>query len=90
MTVPVNKEIEVILRTKDVLHNFFVPELRLKLDTVPDIEGRLRFKPDKIGTYEIACSELCGLGHYKMRSFMDVVEQADYDSWLQEQHSFLQ
>lgn len=90
MSVPVNKEIEVILRTKDVLHNFFIPELRLKLDTVPGIESRLRFKPDTLGTYEIACSELCGLGHYKMRSFMDVVEQADYDSWLQEQYSFLQ
>ena len=70
--------------------NFFIRELRLKLDTVPGIESRLRFKPDKVGTYEIACSELCGLGHYKMRSFMDVVEQADYDSWLQEQYSFLQ
>ena len=49
MAVPVDKEIEVILRTKDVLHNFFVPELRLKLDTVPGIDGRLRFKPDTGG-----------------------------------------
>ena len=90
MAVPVDKEIEVILRTKDVLHNFFVPELRLKLDTVPGIDGRLRFKPDKVGTYEIACSELCGLGHYKMRSYLDVMEQADYEQWLAEQASFLQ
>jgi cytochrome c oxidase subunit 2 len=90
MAVPVNKEIEVILRSKDVIHNFFVPELRLKLDTMPGLQSRLRFKPEKTGTYEIACSELCGLGHYKMRSFLDVKEAADYETWLQEQASFLE
>ena len=90
MAVPVNKEIEVVLRSKDVLHNFFVPELRIKLDTVPGLVGRLRFKPDKVGEYEIVCSELCGLGHYKMRSFLDVMEQAQYEEWLQEQYSFLE
>jgi cytochrome c oxidase subunit 2 len=90
MTVPVGREVEVVLRTKDVLHNFFVPELRIKLDTVPGLVGSLRFRPDKVGTYEIPCSELCGLGHYKMRSFMDVVEPAQYEAWLQEQASYLQ
>ena len=90
MAVPVNKEIEVVLRSKDVLHNFFVPELRIKLDTVPGLEGKLRFKPDKVGKYEIVCSELCGLGHYKMRSYMEVKEQAEYDAWLEEQYSFLE
>jgi cytochrome c oxidase subunit 2 len=90
MAVPVNKEVELILRTKDVIHNFFVPELRIKLDTVPGLTGKLRFKPEKVGTYEIACSELCGLGHYKMRSFMDVMEPAAYEQWLAEQASFLQ
>lgn len=90
MAVPVNREIEVILRTKDVLHDFFVPELRIKLDTVPGLIGSLHFKPEKVGTYEIPCSELCGLGHYKMRSFMDVMEPAKYDAWLQEQASYLQ
>ena len=90
MAVPVNKEIEVVLRSKDVLHNFFIPELRIKLDTVPGLVGRLRFKPDKVGTYEIVCSELCGLGHYKMRSYLDVMEPAKYDAWLEEQYSFLE
>lgn len=90
MAVPVNREVEVILRTKDVLHNFFVPELRVKLDTVPGLVGSLRFRPEKVGTYEIACSELCGLGHYKMRSFMDVMEPDKYEAWLQEQASYLQ
>ncbi len=90
MAVPVNKEVEVLLRSKDVLHNFFVPELRIKLDTVPGLVGRLRFKPDKVGEYEIVCSELCGLGHYKMRSFLDVMEPAQYEEWLEEQYSFLE
>jgi cytochrome c oxidase subunit 2 len=89
MAVPVNREVEVLLRTKDVIHNFFVPELRIKLDTVPGLIGKLHFKPEKVGTYEIACSELCGLGHYKMRSFMDVMEPADFEKWLQEQYSYL-
>jgi cytochrome c oxidase subunit 2 len=90
MAVPVNEEIEVILRSKDVLHNFFVPELRLKLDTVPGLVGKLHFKPEKVGTYEIVCSELCGLGHYKMRSYLDVMELADYEKWLAEQASYLE
>jgi cytochrome c oxidase subunit 2 len=90
MAVPVNQEIEVILRSKDVLHNFFVPELRLKLDTVPGLDGKLHFKPEKVGTYEIVCAELCGLGHYKMRSYLDVMELADYEKWLAEQASYLE
>ena len=90
MAVPVNKQVELILRSKDVLHNYFVPELRIKLDTVPGLIGRLHFNPEKVGTYEIACSELCGLGHYKMRSFLDVMEPAAYESWMAEQESFLQ
>ena len=89
MRVPVNTEIEVVLKSKDVLHNFFVPELRIKLDTVPGLVGKLRFTPDTIGKYEIACSELCGLGHYKMRSFLHVVTEEDYNAWLQEQAEFL-
>jgi cytochrome c oxidase subunit 2 len=89
MAVPVNHEIELLLRTKDVIHDFFVPELRIKLDTVPGLIAKLRFRPEKVGTYEIACSELCGLGHYKMRSFLDVMESADYEKWLAEQYSYL-
>jgi cytochrome c oxidase subunit 2 len=89
MAVPVNKDVELILRTKDVLHNFFVPELRIKLDTVPGLIGRLRFKADKVGTYTVACSELCGLGHHEMSSFLDVMEQADYDKWIADQAAYL-
>ncbi len=89
MRVPVNMDVEVLLKSKDVLHNFFVPELRIKLDTVPGLVGKLEFKPDKEGKYEIVCSELCGLGHYKMRSFLHVVSQEEYDAWIAEQASYL-
>ena len=89
MRVPVNKEVEVVLKSKDVLHNFFVPELRIKLDTVPGLVGKLAFKAEKEGTYEIVCSELCGLGHYKMRSFLHVVSQEEYEAWIEEQASYL-
>jgi len=89
LAVPVNQEIELLLKAKDVLHNFFVPELRVKLDTVPGLTNRLRIRPEAIGTYEIACSELCGLGHYKMRAYLDVMSEADYEAWLQEQAQYL-
>ena len=90
MALPVGREVEIVLKSKDVLHNFFVPELRIKLDAVPGLEGRLRFTPDKTGTYEIACSELCGLGHYRMRAFMDVMQPAAFETWLLEQAQYLQ
>ena len=89
MRVPVNKEVEVVLKSKDVLHNFFVPELRIKLDTVPGLVGKLRFKADTQGKYEIVCSELCGLGHYEMRSFLHVVTEDEYNAWLDEQAAYL-
>ena len=90
LALPVGREVEIVLKSKDVLHNFFVPELRIKLDSVPGLEGRLRFTPDKTGTYEIACSELCGLGHYRMRAFMEVMEPAAFETWLAEQAQYVQ
>jgi cytochrome c oxidase subunit 2 len=84
VAVPVNRPVELMLRSKDVTHSFFVPELRLKQDAVPGMVIRIHFTADKTGRFEIACAELCGLGHYKMRSFLEVMEQADYDKWLQQ------
>ena len=89
LVVPAGREVELLLKSKDVLHSFFVPELRLKLDTVPGLVQRLRFTADKVGSYEIACAELCGLGHYRMRAYLDVKEAADYEAWLAEQASYL-
>lgn len=85
MAVPVNREIELILRSKDVTHAFFVRELRIKQDTVPGMTIPLRFKPTKTGKFEIGCAELCGLGHHTMRSSVEVLSDEDYASWLKDQ-----
>ena len=82
--VPVNREVELILRSQDVTHSFFVRELRLKQDTVPGMLIHIHFTATEIGTYEIACAELCGLGHYRMRSELHVMSDEDYQKWLKE------
>ena len=83
LAIPVNQPVEVILRSKDVTHSFFVRELRLKQDLVPGMEIPIHFTATKVGTYEIACAELCGLGHYKMRAFLNVMQPEDFQKWLQ-------
>jgi cytochrome c oxidase subunit II len=83
--VPAGKHILLILKARDVIHNFFVRELRLKQDMVPGMEIPFHFQADKIGVYEIACSELCGLGHHQMRSTLEVMSEADYETWKRDQ-----
>lgn len=85
--IPANREVELILKSQDVTHSFFVRELRLKQDTVPGMEIHMHFTATVPGTYEIACAELCGLGHYRMRSFMYVVSEADFQKWMQQQEA---
>lgn len=86
--VPVNRQVELILKAKDVTHSFFVRELRFKQDTVPGLVIRLRFTAEKVGTYEIACAELCGLGHHRMRSTLKVLPPDEFENWLREQAAF--
>jgi cytochrome c oxidase subunit 2 len=85
LVVPVGQPIELRLRSKDVIHSFFMPALRIKQDSVPGMQIPLRFQAEKVGNYEIACAELCGLGHYRMRGMLQVMEPAAYAAWLQEQ-----
>ena len=85
LTVPVNRPVELLLRSQDVIHNFFVRELRLQQDAVPGMVIPIHFTADRIGRYEIVCTQLCGLGHYKMHSFMDVVSESDYEQFLTKQ-----
>ncbi len=85
LVFPINRPVELLLHSQDVTHNFFIPEFRIKQDTVPGIEMRIHFTPNRIGKYEVACSELCGLGHYKMRAYAYVKSQEDFDKWLREQ-----
>ncbi len=80
--VPVNTLVELNLRSRDVIHNFFVRELRIKQDLVPGMTIPLRFKAQKEGTYEVPCSELCGLGHHQMRTTLIVMSNEDFTRWL--------
>ncbi|MBI3940186.1 MAG: cytochrome c oxidase subunit II [Acidobacteria bacterium] len=84
MAVPVNRPVQLLLHAKDVTHSFFVRELRIKQDAVPGMAIPMHFTPTRIGNYEVACAELCGLGHYKMRSLLAVLSEEDYQKWLQE------
>ena len=85
LTVPVNRPIELLIRSQDVIHNFFVRELRLQQDAVPGMVIPMNFTPDRIGHYEIVCTQLCGLGHYHMHSMLNVVSADDYASFLKQQ-----
>jgi cytochrome c oxidase subunit II len=82
LTIPVNRPVELVLRSQDVIHNFFVRELRLQQDAVPGMLIPVRFTADQIGDYEIVCTQLCGLGHYKMHSLLRVVSQSDFEAFL--------
>src|SRR6266513_5563715 len=82
MVVPVNREIEVILRSHDVIHSFFVPAMRFKHDAVPGLAIHMHFTPIETGEFEIACAELCGLGHYKMHGIVKVVSDEEFSQWL--------
>ncbi|MCH2693926.1 MAG: cytochrome c oxidase subunit II [Acidobacteriia bacterium] len=88
MAIPVNRDIQITLRSKDVTHSFFVPALRFKQDTTPGMAISSHFKALKIGEYEIACAELCGIQHYKMRGFLMVMSGEDFAGWLKEQSEY--
>jgi len=87
LRIPAGREIELLLHSRDVIHDFFVRELRFKQDVVPGMEIPYRFRADVPGTYEIACSELCGLGHSQMRSTVEVLPQSSFDQWKRERSS---
>ncbi len=85
MAIPVNKEIHLLMHAKDVGHSFFVRELRVQQDFVPGLDVSLHFTATKIGRYEIVCTQLCGLGHYNMKAYLDVLSNDDFNEWLKKQ-----
>lgn len=85
LRVPEKTPVVLTLLARDVIHNFFVRELRLKQDVVPGMAIPLAFQADRPGKYEVACSELCGLGHHQMRSLMEVMTREAFEEWLREQ-----
>lgn len=88
--LPLDQPVKVLLRSKDVLHNFYVPQIRSKMDMVPGMVSYFWFTPTKIGKYEVLCAEYCGVGHYNMRGHMIVEEQGAFDQWLNSQPTFAQ
>ena len=80
--LPENTPVYFTVQSKDVIHDFWVPAFRVKIDAVPGISTHLRVKPDRIGQYPVICAELCGLGHSVMRQTAHVVEPAAFDRWL--------
>jgi len=85
LRLPVNRAAAVRLRSHDVQHSFSVPAFRVKQDLIPGATTRTQFVPIVEGTYEIACAELCGLGHYKMSGTVIVMSQQEFDEWLAKQ-----
>jgi cytochrome c oxidase subunit 2 len=80
--VPVDRPVVVDLTAEDAIHSFFVPVFRLKQDAVPGMRIPVWFEATQVGEYEIACAELCGLGHYRMRGMVHVHTQEDFDRWM--------
>jgi cytochrome c oxidase subunit II len=89
--IPAGRPVEIILRSKDVGHSFFVREMRIQQDVVPGMMIPIHFTASdealkhQDGRYEIVCTQLCGLGHYKMRAFLQVLTSQDFEKWLQTQ-----
>ena len=84
MGIPINRPVELLLHAMDVTHAYWVRELRVKQDLVPGLNLKVHFTATQVGRYEIACAELCGLGHHTMRAFLDVMSEEDYAQWLED------
>ena len=82
LMLPAGREVELRLRSLDVMHGFFIPGMRLKEDAIPGMTLHVHFTPEKVGTYPILCSQVCGLGHDRMQARLIVVSPADYAAWM--------
>lgn len=82
--LPVGEPVSVLLTSEDAIHSFFVPAFRIKQDAVPGMNIRVWFQPTEVGQYELACAELCGLGHYRMRATVTVHSREDFDRWARD------
>jgi len=83
--IPVDKPILLNLSSKDVIHSFSLNEMRVKQDVIPGMSIRVSFEATQTGSYEIACAQLCGIGHYRMRGFYTIQTEDEFSDWLQEQ-----
>ncbi|HEY0959238.1 MAG TPA: cytochrome c oxidase subunit II [Novosphingobium sp.] len=86
--LPLGRPVKMVLRSKDVLHDFYVPEFRAKMDLVPGLVTYFWMTPTRKGKFDILCAELCGVGHHEMRGTVVVDSPRDFDVWLAQQSSF--
>ncbi len=86
--LPIGKPVKVLLRSIDVLHDFYVPEFRAKMDMVPGSVPYFWFTPTRTGNFEVLCAELCGIAHAQMRGNVIVQEESEYHAWLEKQQTF--
>ena len=89
LNLPVDRPVLVHLSSKDVIHSFGLYEMRVKQDAIPGMNIPVWFIPNRVGEYEIACSQLCGLGHFRMRGFITIQSAADYKKWYDDQEKEL-
>ena len=90
LKVPLGRPVKVLLRSIDVLHDFYVPEFRSKMDMIPGMVTYFWFTPTRTGTFDVLCAELCGQGHAYMRGKVVVVPEAEFHAWLDQQPTFAQ
>jgi cytochrome c oxidase subunit II len=90
LNLPVDRPVLVHLSSMDVIHSFGLYEMRVKQDAIPGLNIPVWFIPNRVGEYEIACSQLCGLGHFRMRGFITIQNAADYKKWYDDQEKELQ
>ena len=83
--IPVNTPIVIHLTAEEVIHSFFIPQFRVKQDAMPGMDQQVWFEVSEPGAYELACAELCGLGHYRMRAAVTVHTAEEYQQWMSEQ-----
>jgi cytochrome c oxidase subunit 2 len=88
--LPIGQPVKMLLRSTDVLHDFFVPQFRARMNLVPGLVTYFWFTPTKLGEFEAVCAQLCGVGHYAMRGKVIIDTQAAFDTWLSQQPTFAQ
>lgn len=82
LAIPADRDVEITLRSHDVIHSFFVPSLRFKQDAMPGMDILLHIRAERPGDYDLVCAELCGIGHNSMNAKLRVLPPAEFDRWL--------
>jgi cytochrome c oxidase subunit 2 len=87
LILPANREVDLTLRAQDVIHGFSIPEMRIKQNAIPGQTAHIHFTPELPGDYAILCTQVCGMGHYRMLATLRVLPPADFATWLHEQEA---